>query len=321
MAKNTSQTLTDSGGRALSNVKPAMQNLVDSVRNTVANRAGSLTASSRSAAGTTAVGPGAQQTANSNGLSNVAGAMQGVVDAVQNAAAKKTGDAKITNVSNGRSGGGGTATYIGSDGSKKSGIANPTPGQTPQFYTDLGNLYQKAYDDQIAANNAALEAARQRAQETTAAQIATLGDQYAGTNRQLYRDYMERRRVLPQQLAAMGYNGGLSESSLLRLNNSYEEGLNENERARLAQETAYNQELAQQLYDAQMRTTEANNTARQNLYGQQATLKQMIYADQQQRAATMAASGDFSEYERLGYSPSEIAFLKDMWRRMNPTLA
>jgi hypothetical protein len=321
MAKNTSQTLTDSGGRALSNVKPAMQNLVDSVRNTVANRAGSLTASSRSAAGTTAVGPGAQQTANSNGLSNVAGAMQGVVDAVQNAAAKKTGDAKITNVSNGRSGGGGTATYIGSDGSKKSGIANPTPGQTPQFYTDLGNLYQKAYDDQVAANNAALEEARARAQEETDALIAALGEQYAGTNRQLYRDYMERRRVMPQQLAAMGYNGGLSESSLLRLNNSYEEGLNENERARLAQEAAYNQALQQNLYDADVRTNEANQTARQNLYSQQAALQEAIYRDAQQRAATMAASGDFSEYEKLGFTRSEIAYLKQMWRRMNPTLA
>jgi len=230
-------------------------------------------------------------------------------------------DNSATITSTNKSGSGSRVSYIGSDGSKKTGTVKVTPGTTPDYYTQLGNLYQQAYDDQIAANNAALEAARQRAQETTAAQIATLGDQYAGTNRQLYRDYMERRRVLPQQLAAMGYNGGLSESSLLRLNNSYEEGLNENERARLAQETAYNQELAQQLYDAQMRTTEANNTARQNLYGQQATLKQMIYADQQQRAATMAASGDFSEYERLGYSPSEIAFLKDMWRRMNPTLA
>lgn len=235
----------------------------------------------------------------------------------------KTGPDKITNVSTGKSGSGSGSrvSYIGSDGSKQTGTVKVTPGNTPDYYTQLGKLYQTAYDDQIAANNAALEAARQRAQEATDAQVAALADQYAGTNRQLYRDYMNSRRVLPQQLAAMGYNGGLSESSMLRLNNSYEEGLNENERARLAQEAAYNQELLQQLYDAQTRTTEANNTARQNLYGQQATLQQMIYADQQQRAATMAASGDFSEYERLGFSPSEIAYLKQMWRRMNPTLA
>lgn len=223
-------------------------------------------------------------------------------------------------------------SYIGNNGTKStgttaaaaasgSGTGAVTPGTTPDYYTQLGNLYQRAYDDQVAANNAALEEARLRAQETTDAQIAALADQYAGTNRQLYRDYMNSRRVLPQQLAAQGYNGGLSESSMLRLNNAYEEGLNENERAQRAQETSYNQALAQQLYDAQARTNEANNAALQNLYGQRATLQDMIYRDAQQRAATMAASGDFSEYKRLGFSDSEIEYLKQMWRRMNPALA
>ena len=35
----------------------------------------------------------------------------------------------------------------------------------------------------------------------------------------------------------------------------------------------------------------------------------------------MAASGDFSEYERLGFSPSEIAYLKQIWNRRYPTIA
>ena len=236
---------------------------------------------------------------------------------------KKIGNATISNTNTGRSGSGSgsRATYIGNDGSKKSGIASPTPGQTPDYYTQMGKLYQTAYDEQIAANNAALEEAQRRAQEATDAQIAALAEQYAGTNRQLYRDYMNSRRVLPQQMAAQGYNGGLSESSMLRLNNSYEEGLNENERARIAQEAAYQQALQQNLYDAGVRTNEANQSARQNLFSQQAALQEAIYRDTQQRAATMAASGDFSEYEKLGFSPSEIAYLKAMWRRMNPTLA
>jgi len=218
------------------------------------------------------------------------------------------------------SGGGRNVTYIGNNGNKNTGTVKVTPGKTPDYYAELGRLYETMYNDQVAANDAALEAARARAQETTDAQIAALADQYAGTNRALYRDYMNSRRTLPQQLAAMGYNGGLSESSLLRLNNSYEEGLNENERARLAQETSYNQALAQQMFEAQQKATEANNQARQNWYGQQATLKDMIYKDQQQRAATMAASGDFTEYERLGFSPSEIKYLKQMWKKMNPNI-
>jgi len=278
-------------------------------------------ASGYMAAGRAAAATAPATQSNPNGYVSTADLRRSQTTLPENQTIKPTGDSKITNVSKGGSGSGNRVSYIGSDGSKKSGTVKVTPGKTPDYYTELGNLYQQAYDDQIAANNAALEEARQRAQETTDAQIAALAEQYAGTNRQLYRDYMNNRRVLPQQMAAMGYNGGLSESSLLRLGNAYEEGLNENERARLAQETAYNQELAQQLYDAQMRTNEANQAERKNLYGNQATLKQMIYADQQQRAATMAASGDFSEYERLGFSPSEIAYLKQMWRQMNPTLA
>ena len=229
----------------------------------------------------------------------------------------QTGTKATLTGTGGGSSGGRSVTYIGNNGSKNTGTIKVTPGTTPDYYNQLGQLYKTAYDEQVAANNAALEAARQRAQETTDAQIAALAEEYAGTNRALYRDYMNSRRTLPQQLAAMGYNGGLSESSMLRLNNSYEEGLNENERARLAQEATYNQALAQQLYEAQARATEANQSALQNWYGQQATLKDMIYRDAQQRAATMAASGDFSEYKNLGFSDSEIKYLKQMWKRMN----
>jgi len=314
---NTRKLVTDSGtGNALNG---SLQGALNTIKTAVG-----VQQAAKAAAQAATGGSAAPSSSGVNAGSAVPGS-RGEQTTLTSNNNKQTGDATTTSVygkgSSGSGGSGSRVSYIGSDGSKQTGTVKVTPGKTPDYYTQLGNLYQTAYDEQVAANDAALEAARQRAQETTDAQIAALAEQYAGTNRQLYRDYMNNRRVLPQQMAAMGYNGGLSESSLLRLGNAYEEGLNENERARLAQETAYNQELAQQLYDAQMRTTEANQAARQNLYGQQATLQQMIYADQQQRAATMAASGDFSEYERLGFSPSEIAYLKQMWRRMNPTLA
>lgn len=218
-------------------------------------------------------------------------------------------------------------TYIGNNGAKASGTtkkkktaAPVEAGTTPDYYTQMKDFYQNMYDEQVAANNAALEAARLHAQETTDAQIAALADQYQGTNRQLYRDYMNSRRVLPQQMAAQGYSGGLTESSMLRLNNAYMEGLNENERARLAQVTGYNQALAQQLYDAQARANEANTQAGQQRYSNLAAIEEAIYQDAQQRAATMAASGDFTEYKNLGYSDSEIAYLKKMWKKMNPKL-
>lgn len=252
------------------------------------------------------------------------GAGGGVAVGPTSTLGKKIGNATISDTNTGKSGSGGggnRVSYIGNDGSKKTGTVKVTPGTTPDFYTELGNLYQTAYDAQIAANNDALEEAQRRAQETTDAQIAALADQYAGTNRQLYRDYMERRRVLPQQMAAMGYNGGLSESSMLRLNNSYEEGLNENERARLAQQGEYDRALAEMLYAAQAKRSDADSQALQNLYSQQAALREAAYRDTQQRAATMAAAGDFSEYKRLGYSDSEIAWLKRFFYKNYPQLA
>ena len=295
------------GGKkyGLSKVKDPLQNVVNAITAAVANGQGTPVSNT-----------------NANGLSNIGPAMQNVVDGVQNAAAKKSGNATVTNTSNGRSGsGGGTATYIGSNGQKKTGTTKVTPGTTPDFYTKMGELYRQMYADQIAADEEQLAAAEQRAQEVTDEQLAAPAAQYAGTNRQLYRDYMENRRTLPQQLAAMGYNGGLSESSLLRLGNAYEEGLNENERAKTAQESGYRSQLAQNLYDLQSKASESKRSAKETLDSRLAALEEAIFQNQQQRAATMAASGDFSEYERMGFSPSEIAYLKQMWRRMNPTLA
>lgn len=294
------------GGGAGKSVKNAMQNVVNAVK--------AAAPKTNYVQQALAAGNAAARAASRQANPSLAKADEAIKNGT---AGKATATQKVTYIGNNGARSTGTTASSGSSSADK----KVTPGTTPDYYNQMQALYQKAYDDQVAANNAALEAARQRAQETTDAQIAALGEQYAGTNRQLYRDYMNSRRVLPQQMAAQGYSGGLSESSMLRLNNSYEEGLNENERARLAQETSYNQALAQQMFEAQQKTNEANQSAQQQLYGQRAAIQEAIYKDAQQRAATMAASGDFSEYKRLGFSDSEIAYLKNMWRKMNPSLA
>ena len=212
--------------------------------------------------------------------------------------------------------------YIGNNGAKAAGTVTPkvTPGTTPGWYTDQGKLYQKMYSDQVKANNAALEKTRTQAQQDTRTQISALNASYQGTNRQLYRDYMNNRRTLPQRLAAQGYSGGLTESGMLRLANAYGESLAENERARHAQETSYNQALSRQLFEAQMKTDAANQQAAQQLYGNQAALREAIWNNTQQRAAAMAAAGDYSEHGSLGFSKSQIRYLREMWKRMNPDL-
>ena len=230
--------------------------------------------------------------------------------------------------SGGSSGGGGSTkkvTYV-DNGAKNTGVVQEEPEAepVPSYWDTMRDEYQNYYDEQVAANNAALENARQRAQEATDAQIAAMNEGYRGTNRQLYRDYMERQRVLPQQMAAQGYSGGLTESSRLRLGNAYQEALAENERARIAQESSANQALAQQLYEAQAAADAADLQASQNRYSYLAALQQKQYeqerAELEARAAMLGSVGDFSAYKELGYSDAEIAYLQAMFRKMNPQL-
>lgn len=217
-------------------------------------------------------------------------------------------------------GGSGQAVETAGGAAGQSGSRGTGTSYWDSMYGDLDTAYQAQRDQ----NQRALEAAQARAREASAAQVEALNRGYQGTNRQLYRDYMQRQRTLPQQLAAQGYTGGLTESSRLRMGNAYEEALNTNEQARLGQEASYGQALAQQLYEAQAARDAADNEALQNYYSQRNTLRaqqlQQERADLETRAATMAAQGDFSLYRQLGYTDKEIAYLERMFRKQHPEL-
>ena len=217
-------------------------------------------------------------------------------------------------------GGAGQAVETVGGAAGQSGSRGTGTSYWDSMYGDLDTAYQAQRDQ----NQRALEAAQARAREASAAQVEALNRGYQGTNRQLYRDYMQRQRTLPQQLAAQGYTGGLTESSRLRMGNAYEEALNTNEQARLGQEASYGQALAQQLYEAQAARDAADNEALQNYYSQRNTLRaqqlQQERADLETRAATMAAQGDFSLYRQLGYTDKEIAYLEKMFRKQHPEL-
>ena len=225
--------------------------------------------------------------------------------------------------STGGSGGTQKVTYVDSSGQKKTGTAPAA--YTPKkdtFYDDMAAYYQQMYDEQVAANNAANAAAADQARQATQAQIDALAASYADTNRQLYRDYMQNERTLPQQMAAQGYSGGLSESAMLRLRNAYEENLNVNERARAGQENAANAALAQQLFEAQMAADQANQAANQQRLGYLAQLRSSRYDQEQQRlqqrAQALAAAGNFNGYRDLGYSQAETDYLTRLWLSEHP---
>ena len=233
-------------------------------------------------------------------------------------------------------------SYIDNDGNKQIGYANvatPTataaeaPGETAvagdaaaveqakkdlDYWSTMRDTYSNLYAEAVKANDAQAAAAAERAAVAAEEQIAALSTQYAATNRQLYRDYMQTQRAMPQQLAAMGYSGGMSESARLRLGMSYEEALAENERARIAGVAGINSEKAQNLYEIEAAAKEAN---RQALAQQQQNMLQLDAEKRQYEIAaaeTMAAAGDFSGYLRLGYTQEEVDYLTRLWLQQNP---
>lgn len=222
--------------------------------------------------------------------------------------------------------GGGKVTYIDPNGDAQKGTTEGTPEETPgepqrTYLDELRDQYQKMYDDAVKANNDAAKAAAERALAQAEKGVGELGDQYGSLNKQLYRDYMESLRVLPQELAARGYSGGMSESARLGLDTAYGERLNENEAARIAAIMQLRQQGADAEYQANAARDQANAQAQQNLYANMMNLILQQQQDAAQKAQNMAQYGDFSGYLGLGYTQSEIDQMQKAWIAANPELA
>lgn len=221
---------------------------------------------------------------------------------------------------------GGKVTYIDPNGDAQKGTTEGTPEETPgepqrTYLDELRDQYQKMYDDAVKANNDAAKAAAERAIAQAEKGVGELGDQYGSLNKQLYRDYMESLRVLPQEMAARGYSGGMSESARLGLDTAYGERLNENEAARIAAIMQLRQQGADAEYQANAARDQANAQAQQNLYANMMNLILQQQQDAATKAQNMAQYGDFSGYLGLGYTQSEIDQMQKAWIAANPELA
>ena len=124
----------------------------------------------------------------------------------------------------------------GETGGKDTGAAGTPPERRPTYSETMQGCYGDRYADALAENKTAADAAAETAERDAQDALERIRGGYKSTDRQLYREYMESKRTLPQRLAAQGITGGLTESSQVCLANSYGEELAENERARLAEE-------------------------------------------------------------------------------------
>lgn len=200
---------------------------------------------------------------------------------------------------------------------------------------------QDNYYSQLAAANAEAEAQKQLISQQYQKQREQQATAYNKLGRQLYADMMDERRLLPGQLAAQGYNGGATESSLLRNRLTYEQSLRDNEAARIAgerdidfalQQGLIQQDLARQQAARQLAGdyTSQYTTMLQNLQAQQNyEAEKELQRRQQQMAYLEAAAkqkeqyGDFSGYALLTdldgnrlYSDADIQQMLARWQYM-----
>lgn len=136
---------------------------------------------------------------------------------------------------------------------------------------------------------------------------------------------MENKRTLPQRLAAQGITGGLTESSQVRLANSYGEELAENERARLAEEaktySARDARLAAARAEQSRADAEAKRTHGESLAKLWQEAEKHRREDAAKAAALLAAAGDYSGYVGMGLTQEQADYLAEIWMGRNGALA
>lgn len=196
----------------------------------------------------------------------------------------------------------------------------PAP-RRPTYGEIMGKYYAERYADALEGNARTAEEAYAAAERDAQEEIGGIRGGYKTTDRQLYREYMESRRTLPQQLAAQGISGGLTESSQVRLADSYGEQLAENERARLSEEARVYADRDSRLASAKSEQSRADAEAKRSHGESRAKLWQEAEKtrreDAAKAAALLASAGDYSGYIGMGLSPEQAEYLAEIWMSKN----
>lgn len=208
---------------------------------------------------------------------------------------------------------GSAVTYVDESGEAHKGMTAPL--------ADMAEAHKGIYEEQLAANAAAAAGAAEQAAADAESAGRTLAEEYGAVNKELYRQYRKALSTLPQELAAMGYTGGTSESSRVELERGYEEELGHNERARLAELAAIRDKEAEAVRQGRRAAAASDAEAHREYLAAVLELKERARDDERERAEMLAEAGDFSGYEKLGYSSGEIEQLRAAWEAENPELS
>ena len=171
-----------------------------------------------------------------------------------------------------------------------------TTPEVPNYYEDYTQELENFKAEQQDAINQQYAAALEAAKLNLDSQKGQVNQQYDDLARQLYIQRRMSEKALPEQMSAMGYTGGLTESSALQLQTSYAEALRQGETERIntiasldqairQAELEGNMELANQLMALQQNTMMMYTDALAQIQNQANWQAQMDYQAQQDNLA------------------------------------
>lgn len=176
-----------------------------------------------------------------------------------------------------------TVGLVDENGNRKTGVTS----SAMSYYDDVLGKLDGLYQQELSRGENYYADAVAEAQAQLKAQKDAINLNYDDLTKQHYIDREMAEKNLPQQLAALGFTGGLAESSLLGIGYDYENNLNAAERARSQQLTEQDNFYAQALRDAAREKANMESAAQQ----QYAKNYQQVMADkiaQQQYEEQMA---------------------------------
>ena len=216
------------------------------------------------------------------------------------------------------------------------------------YYGTQADLYGQMLETQRKQTQAETDAATAELLQQTRQQKEDVSTAYGQSDKELFRNYRNAVRDLPQQLAAMGITGGLSESSRVELESGYGENLNKSQLQRMAEIADLDAAAATAQRQNELAAAERENAALLEYYRtlaglgdqrhqeeltEQRLLDERKYIEEreaaeieraraEQSAELLASVGDFSGYVSLGLMSEEQAeLMKRLWIEENPEAA
>lgn len=207
--------------------------------------------------------------------------------------------------------------YDGSYSSIYNQMLSPSTGNTGYDFGNYGNMYEdylnqinSSYNQILSQQQAAQNAATQQAINSLTGQKSDIEQSYDDLYRQLY---LERRRAeknLPQQLAAMGISGGVTEGTALGIQTDYTNALRQGEQEKLGTLSDIDQAIsdarlsgdaaiAQQAAQLAMQRLSDYGNAISALQQQQNWAQQMAYQQHRDQIADQQWQQQFNRQQML----------------------